>query len=91
MYKIHLPFLEAWSVIPGNVNQLFLSDLRKGATHQHLALGLFHSEVLYKASTKSLSVENQQKLDVFWSTMVKVLVRHVTTKSRKVSFLPAAM
>ena len=58
---------------------------------QHLGLGLFHSEVLCKTSTKSMSVENQHKLDVFWSAVIKVLVRHVITESRnRVSFLPAA-
>lgn len=54
-------------------------------------LALFHSEVLCKASTKSMCVENQHRLDMFWSTIIKALVRHVITKSRnKVGFLLAA-
>lgn len=57
---------------------------------QGLALSLFHLEVLCKASAKRVSVESQHRLDMFWSTMIKALVKHAVTKStNKVDFLLA--
>lgn len=54
---------------------------------QRLALRLFHSDILCKASTENMSVENQHRLNVSWRAMIKFRVRHVTTKSRnKVGF-----
>lgn len=73
MYKIHLPFSEACGGILGSV-RLIISKWFKKRNHiqQCLGLSLFHSEVLCKASTKSMSVENQHRLDVLWSAMIKV-------------------